>query len=63
MRRTALIVLALIWISSLAILIVALTDLLANNPFAEYQLQIGIGFLAITGLIGKAYWRVLKTMN
>lgn len=61
MKKTILIVLALIWISSLIILIISLTDLVSKNPFKDYRLIIGIAFLSITGFIGLAYRRLLKT--
>jgi hypothetical protein len=62
MKKTILIVLALIWISSLVVLIIALTDLVPNNPFMAYRLIIGIAFIAVTGFIGMAYRRLLKTV-
>ena len=61
MKKIILIVLALIWISSLIILIIALTDLIPNNTFKNYRLIVGMAFLAITGFIGMAYRRLLKT--
>lgn len=61
MKKTILIVLALIWILSLIILIIALTDLVPNNPFKDYRLIVGIIFLAMTGFIGMAYRRLLRT--
>lgn len=61
MKKTILIVFALIWSSSLIILIIALTDLVPNNPFKDYRLIVGMVFLAITGLIGMVYRRLLKT--
>jgi hypothetical protein len=51
---------SLIWICSLIILIVALTNILPNNPFKDYRLVIGIGFLCITGLIKIIYNRLYK---
>lgn len=63
MKKITLIILALIWVSSLIILIVALTNLFTNNPFKEYRFIIGIGFLAITGFIGKAYQQLFKVKN
>jgi hypothetical protein len=55
MKKAILIVLALIWIASLIILIIALTDLVKVNPFKNYRWIIGIGFLTISGFIRKAY--------
>jgi hypothetical protein len=61
MKKIILIVLALIWVSCLIILIIALTGLVPNNPFKDYRLIIGLAFIAMTGFIGMAYWRLLKT--
>ena len=61
MKKTILISLALIWVSILIILIIALTDLVPNNPFRDYRFIVGIAFIAMTGLIGTAYRRLLKT--
>jgi len=60
MKRTVLIVLALIWILSLIILIIALIDLVPNNPVKDYRLIVGIIFLAMTGFIKIAYRKLLK---
>lgn len=61
MNKIALVLLALIWISSLVILIIALTGLIPNNLFIEYRLIVGIGFIAITGFLRIAYRQILKT--
>jgi hypothetical protein len=61
MKKTILIILVLTWISSLIVLTIALTDLVSNNPFKDYKLIIGFGFIAITGFIRKAYQKLLKT--
>ena len=61
MKKIAMITLGLIWISCLIILIVALTDLYPNNPFKEYRLIVGIGFIAITGFLRIAYKQIYKT--
>ncbi len=60
MKKITLIILALVWISSLIILIVALTDIFPDNPFKEYRLIVGIGFIVITGFIRIAYRQLLK---
>jgi len=60
MKRTVLIVLALIWILSLIILIIALIDLVPNNSVKDYRLIVGIIFLAMTGFIKIAYRKLLK---
>jgi hypothetical protein len=54
--------LALIWISSLIVLVIALTDLVPNNPFKDYRLIVGLAFLALTGFIGMAFRRLIKTV-
>ena len=62
MRKTIMIFLALIWISSLIVLVIALTDLVPNNPFKDYRLIVGLAFLALTGFIGMAFRRLIKTV-
>jgi hypothetical protein len=52
--------LALIWISSLIVLAIALTDLVQNNPFKDYRLIVGLAFIALTGFIGMAFRRLIK---
>lgn len=47
MKKAILISLALIWIISLSILVIALTDLIPNNIFKEYKFIIVIGFITI----------------
>lgn len=42
---------AFIWIGSLIILIIALTDLYPNIMFQEYRLVIVFAFISITGLL------------
>lgn len=54
MKKTTLIVFAIIWIFSLVILISALTDLFQDNIFQSYKLVVGFGFIAVTGLIRMA---------
>ena len=61
MKKIAMITLGLIWISCLIILIITLTDLYPNNPFKEYRLIVGIGFIAITGFLRIAYKQIYKT--
>ena len=61
MKKIAMITLGLIWISCLIILIITLTDLYPNNPFKEYRLIAGIGFIAITGFLRIAYKQIYKT--
>jgi L-cystine uptake protein TcyP (sodium:dicarboxylate symporter family) len=60
MKRIAIIILALIWITCLIILIIALTDIVPNNPFQDYRLIEGIAFLVLSSFIGIAYKKLLK---
>tara|TARA_R110001592_G_scaffold233310_1_gene490908 strand:+ start:107 stop:286 length:180 start_codon:yes stop_codon:yes gene_type:complete len=55
-----LIIIALFWISSLAILIISLTDFYPENIFKEHRLIVGIGFITITGLLKPIYSSVVK---
>jgi len=61
MKKIILIALVLIWILSLTLLIIALTDLFTDNIFKEYRLVVGIGFIAITGFIRIAYKKFIQT--
>jgi hypothetical protein len=60
MKKIILLIMALVWLSSLIVLILALTNLLENNPFENYKLLIGIGFLAITGIFRAIYNKIIK---
>jgi len=51
MNKTLWILAISIWITSLFILIIALTNVWPNNPFADYKLVVGLFFLMITGLL------------
>jgi len=61
MKKIALIALASIWIACLIILIAALTDLFPHNIFMDNRIVVVIGFLAISGFIGRAFRKLLKT--
>ena len=54
MKKLFWILAPLIWISSLIILIIALTDLVLDNSLKEYRLVFGLAFVCISGLIGVA---------
>jgi hypothetical protein len=54
MKKTTLIVFAIIWIFFLVILISALTDLFQDNIFQSYKLVVGFAFITVTGLIRMA---------
>lgn len=60
MKGFILIIIALIWISSLAILVISLTDLYPENLFKEHRLIVGIGFITITGLLKPMYNSIIK---
>jgi hypothetical protein len=51
MKKMLLVSIAFIWIGSLIILIIALTDLYPNIMFQEYRLVIVFAFISITGLL------------
>ena len=61
MKKFTLITLAIIWILSLTFLIIVLTGLFPGNIFNNYRLVVGFGFIAMSGFIGMAYRRLLKT--
>jgi len=60
MTKITWIIALLVWIFGLIILIIALTNLIPNNPFKEYRLIIGLGFLVISGFIGNLYKKQKK---
>jgi len=53
----------LIWVIMLIVLTIALTDLIPENPFREYRIIIGIGFITISGFIRNAYKNRKKIRN
>ena len=63
MKKIAFIILALVWVSSLIILIIALTDIYPNTIFSEYRSSVGIAFIIITGLLKLMYNAVNKKSN
>jgi len=58
MKKSILILMGLVWIAALAVLIVAYTNLVPDNPFVEYRLIVGIGFIVLTGFIRMVYKRL-----
>ncbi len=62
MKKATLIFLALVWIAGLVVVIIALTDVAPTNPFKEYQLITGIGFIALTAVVGMLYKKTLKVV-
>ena len=61
MKKTWLIIIALIWIFSLIILIISLTRLYPNNVFQEYRSIVGIVFIIMTGFLRLMYNSVTKS--
>lgn len=61
MKKITLIALSIIWIFSLILLIIALTDLFPDNILQNYRLVVGIGFITITGFIRMAFKKLIKT--
>lgn len=55
MKKIKLIVIALIWVSSLVILIISLTDLYPENMFKEHRFIVGIAFITISGILKPIY--------
>tara|TARA_R110001583_G_scaffold194839_1_gene367271 strand:- start:208 stop:396 length:189 start_codon:yes stop_codon:yes gene_type:complete len=62
MKKNPIIIIALafVWIAGLSILIISLTDLYPNNPFKEYRIIVGIGFLALSRLIKSTYKSIIE---
>ena len=60
MKKIILIAFVLIWILSLSLQVIALTDLIPNNMFTEYRFMISIGFISITGLIKITYSKLVS---
>lgn len=63
MKKTALIILALVWISALIILIISLTNLYPNNVFSEHRFIVVIAFITITGFLKPIYSSVISKAN
>lgn|GEM_PF-1132034 len=51
MKKSILILLALVWIAALVVLIIAFTNQHTDNPFVEYRIIVGIGFIMLSRLI------------
>lgn len=60
MKKIIFTLIALIWIISLIILIIALTDLYPDSILKEYRSSVGIAFITITGLLKLLYNAVKK---
>jgi hypothetical protein len=61
MKKITITTLVLVWILSLTVLIVALTEIYPDNIFKDYRLLVGVGFILITGLLRIAIKKVVKT--
>jgi len=60
LKRITLIIIAVVWISSLLILIISLINLYPENVFKDYRSIVGISFIAITGFLKTVYKTVIK---
>jgi hypothetical protein len=60
MKKLFWILALLIWISSLILLIIAVTNLIPDNSLKEYRLVFGLTFICISGFIGFAYKKLYK---
>lgn len=60
MKKINFTLIALVWIISLIILIIALTDLYPDSILKEYRSSVGIAFITITGLLKLLYNAVKK---
>ncbi|MEG3656266.1 hypothetical protein V5097_02570 [Arenibacter palladensis] len=60
LKKITLIIIAVLWISSLLILIISLTNLYPENVFKDYRSIVGISFIAITGFLKTVYNTVIK---
>ena len=63
MKKITFIILVFVWISSLVILIIALTNLYPNTIFKEYRSSVGIAFITITGLLKLIYNSIKNKSN
>lgn len=63
MKKATLLFLALVWIAGLIVLIIALTDCcFADNPLKNYKMSTGIGFIALTAVVGMLWKKTLKVV-
>lgn len=63
MKKIAFTFIGLLWISTIIILIISLTNLYPNNIFIEYRFIIGISFITITALLKPIYNSVVHKEN
>lgn len=59
-KKTGLIIIALIWFLALIILIISLTNVYPDTVFQKYRTVVGIVFIIITGFLRLAYKSVNK---
>lgn len=59
-KKSILIFIVIIWFCSLSLLIVALTDMVPDNPLLKYRFIMGIGFMTITSFLKWIYIKLIK---
>jgi len=63
MKKATLLLLAIVWIAGLIVLIIALTDCcFPDNPFKDHKMVTGIGFIALTAVVGMLWKKTLKVV-
>jgi tellurite resistance protein TehA-like permease len=62
-KKISLIILALVWLSALNILIIALTNVYPNTVFSKHRSIVVIAFIAITGFLKPIYNSVISKAN
>ncbi len=62
MNRNTFILGVIIWIITLLMLVISLTEFVPDNPLVEFRTILGVAFLAITFFVAVVYRRV-KNMN
>ena len=60
MKKFLLVLVTILVVAYVALVIIALTDILSNNPFENYRLLIVIGGLVVFAIAGKIYKRLLS---
>ncbi len=60
MKKTFWIISAVIWICSISLLVISLTNLLPDNRLQGYKILLGLIFILISGLIGIGYRTLYK---
>ena len=60
MKNIGLIIMALIWITALIMLIIALTNVYPNSVFRDHRASVGIAFIIITWILKRIYNSINK---